>query len=109
MVKTSQLIKSMDYAYIRNDKQVKEVGLSRGDVVLVTGVKVAPIKKDDPYLQRVFVHVVKVNEDDGYHFIPSEGNDHKIVLMDPRSLDKLGEEGQEFYKECLTKQYESSD
>lgn len=102
------MIKSLDYAYIINDKDLKHVGLNRGQLVLVTGLKPAPIKKDDPYLQRIFAHIIPVDKD-GLHHIPKEDNDNMIYLVDPRSLEKVNEKTQEELEEALRHQYGQED
>lgn len=101
-------LKTMDYAFVVNDKKIKAQGFKRGDVVLVTGLKVVPAKRDDPYLQRVLIHVIKVNSETGEHYLPSEKNEHLIYFVDPRSFEKLGESKQEFYSRALEDQYAGS-
>lgn len=98
------MINSMDYCTIVSDKRMKDSGLFRGDTVLVTGVKAAPISKNDLYLQRIFVHVVKV-EKDGTHLLPLETNDYKVYLVDPRNLQKVDEETTERLQDALKRQY----
>lgn len=98
------MIKPMDYCLVVNDKTMKGSGLFRGDAVLVTGLKVAPVSKKDPYLQRIYAHVIKVAQD-GHHFVPSEDNDNMIYLVDPRNLEKLPEDDQTFLGGKLVAQY----
>lgn len=79
------LVRPSNYYTITSDKKLKGSGLRRGDYVLVTNLKVVPIKKDDPYLQRVYAVVLKV-EPDGTHLVPGDLNDYSIYLVDPRNL-----------------------
>lgn len=94
---------AMDFAIVVNDKKMKGSGLSRGDMVMITGLKPAPVKKSDPYLQRIFVVSVKVDE--GKPLVPKDGNDYKAYLIDPRNLEKLPEDKQEQLKEDLKHLY----
>ena len=98
------MINSGDYVYIVNDKKLKGSGLDRGDVVYVTGTKVAPVSAKDPYLQRVYIHCIFVKHN-GEHLVPKEDNDHVLYLIDPRNVEPLDEEGTEFYRQKLKEQY----
>ena len=98
-----EIIKSMDYCRVITAKKMKGSGLEQGDVVLVTGTKVVPAKKTDPYLQRIYVFVIRVLEGD--HQIPSEKNGYKAWLVDPRNLEKLPLEETEQFKDSFEKQY----
>lgn len=98
------MIKPMNYAQVVSDKHLREVGIRNGDYVLVTGLRPAPIKKDDPYLQRIFAHVIKVDVD-GTHHMPAEDNDNMIYLVDPRNLQVVDENVQSEFEQVLAKQY----
>lgn len=97
------MIKTYDYCYVVNDDQLKEVGIYRGQLVMVTGLKPAPIKAGDPYLQRIFAHAILVDKD-GTHRLPDNGNDYRIYLLDPRNLEKVQEVQQKELVEALIKQ-----
>ena len=97
-------LKQMDYCVVINDKKLKGSGLYRGDILWVAGTKVAPTKKSDPYLQRVFIACVKVVG--GEHLLPSEGNDHKVYIVDPRNTERLSEEEAAALKQQLFDQHD---
>jgi hypothetical protein len=106
MMKTGNMpdrIENMDYARVVSAKKMKGSGLERGDVVLVTGLKPSPVVRSDPYLQRIYVLVVKVVE--GEHQLPNEDNDYKVYLVDPRNLEKVNEEEKDELTSQLHKQY----
>lgn len=96
-------IRSMDYCDVVSSKGMKGSGLSVGQVVLVTATKVVPEKRNDPYLQRVYVLCMLV--EDGVHLVPKEGEDHMQYLIDPRCLERVSEERAEEYREMLREQY----
>lgn len=81
---TTTPIKSMDFCLACSNKGLKKSGINSGDVLLVVGVKPAPAKRSDPYLQRIYVVVVKVVE--GIVQIPKEDNEYKAIVVDPRNL-----------------------
>lgn len=83
-------LRVMDYCKVVSDKKLKGSGLQRGDRVLITSVKPVPAKKSDPYLQRLVVVVLKVEEEQV--LVPKDGNEHKAYLVDPRNLEKVPEE-----------------
>ncbi|MCA9380669.1 hypothetical protein KC678_00195 [Candidatus Dojkabacteria bacterium] len=93
----------MDYCWVVSDKKMKGSGLKKGDLVLVTGTKVAPISKIDPYLQRIFVITVLVK--DGEIRLPKSDNHYRAYLVDPRNLEKVDEDTQKWAEENLKKQY----
>ena len=84
------MIGTWDYCYIVSDKKMKGSGLSRGDIVLVTGTKSVPATKKDPYSLRTYVIVVKV--EDGLPCIPKDDNEHRAWVVDPRNLEKVEDE-----------------
>lgn len=91
MTKQFNMLNVMDYAYVVNSKKLKDSGLEVGQILMVSAIKPAPVKKSDPYLQRIYVLCAKVDEE-GVHQIPTEDNDYSMYLVDPRSLQKVGEE-----------------
>lgn len=84
------MIKPMMYCHVVSDKNMQGSGLHNGQILLVTGTKVAPIKQNDPYLQRIFVTAVKVDKD-GTHHLPGEDSDAAIYVVDPRNLEPVNE------------------
>lgn len=98
------MINTGDYVFIVNDKKLKGSGLSRGDEAYVTGVKVAPVSAKDPYLQRIYIHVITVDRG-GVHNVPKEDNDNKLYLIDPRNVEKVPEERAAFLRDALAQQY----
>lgn len=102
-------IHTMDYGTIATNKGMKGSGLMAGDIILVIGDKVLPVKRSDPYLQRVYVLCVKVTKE-GFHEIPNnsvgEGdNGYRTYLIDPRNITKLVEDDQEALRKKLELQY----
>ena len=107
------MIRPDRYAQAVSRKGLKGSGIGVGDYVYVTDLKPVPILKDDPYLQRIYALVIKVNKDTGVHEIPDtrvdEGsNDYKIYLVDPRALELLNEEESNRMRERLTELYETT-
>jgi len=102
-MKIGDMIKPMDYCWVISDKKMKGSGLYRSDMVMVTGVKPVPASKKDLYLQRLLVIVVKV--DDEKVLIPSQDNDYRAYLVDPRNLEKVDEETLAWAQDNLKNQY----
>ena len=94
----------MDYVFIASEKKLRGSGLSRGDVLLVTGTRSVPASRRDPYLTRELIVCVRVNED-GEHYIPKQENEYKAYLIDPRNVDKVPDEAQAFLSGKLKEQY----
>lgn len=99
-------INTMDFCWVLSDKKMKGSGLVRGDLVLVSGLKVVPASTKDPYLQRVLCVVILV-KDDKLH-LPSEDNDYKAYLVDPRNLGKVDEDTLKWAHQLLNDQYGST-
>lgn len=93
----------MDFARVVSDKKMKGSGLSRGDVVFIASRKELPILHNDPYLLRIYVIVAKVV--DGLPQLPREDNDHLMITVDPRNLEKVNEEELKTYARNLTEKY----
>lgn len=93
-------IQPMDVCTIVSAKKLKGSGLEVGDSVLVTGTKVLPETRSDPYLQRVYV-VVMAFDRDGHLQVPREDNDFKAVLVDPRNLEIQDDDSTEFYRAMI--------
>jgi hypothetical protein len=91
-----EAINVMDYGVVVSKKKLKETGaevgnyLSPGDLVLVAAKEFVPFSAADPYLQRMYVSVIKVV--DGEHQLPNEKNDYLVFKIDPRSLEKVTDE-----------------
>lgn len=92
-------LKTMDYCRVVSDKKLKDSGLIRGDRVLITSIKPVPAKKSDPYLQRLIVVVLKVEDDKV--LVPKDGNEYKAYLVDPRNLEKVSDEERAKLEESL--------
>lgn len=85
-------IKTMDFGRVSSNRKLRGSGLSAGDLVMVYAIGVAPAKKNDPYLQRVYVTVLKV-DDDGT--LPGViGQERAGITLDPRNLTKVEENEQ---------------
>lgn len=97
------IIKDMDYARIVSDKKLKGSGLTKGDLIMVMANKVVPVKKSDPYLQRIVSIVARVV--DGKVLIPSSKSDNKAYVIDPRNLEKVSEDEEKELKQLLEEQY----
>ena len=105
------MIRAGTYCSVSSRKGLKGSTLEAGDYVYVTDLRVAPVKKDDPYLQRVFVMVVKVDSTTGYHEIPDNkmgenSNEHKIYMVDPRKLSVLPDDEAKRMVDLLNKAYD---
>ena len=108
-----QLLKPMDYARVVTRKGIKGSGLDIGQIVMVMGMKVLPVTKSDPYLQRIYAVCLLVTED-GEHLVPNpedkdKDNGNRSYLLDPRQLDKLPDDAQDELKVKLEEQYDSTD
>lgn len=97
------MIKTWDVCRVVSRKKVDQSGLNVADIVMVSAIKPAPIKKNDPYLQRIYVLVMKIAE--GGIQIPSEDNDYRAYLVDPRALEVLNEDETLFYKGLIQNQF----
>lgn len=94
----------MSYVQVVSDKKLKGSGLERGDILLVTGTKLVPASRQDPYLMREILVTVYV-EPNGNHHIPNSKSDYQAYLIDPRSVTKLNAELSAELNEHLVKQY----
>lgn len=94
------MLNDMDFAYVVRDKKLDNTPLSRGDIVLLISHKVVPSSSKDPYLLRKLFVVVGLGEDN-LPLIPSNKNEHKAYLLDPRCLEKVDHDLQEQLKEKL--------
>ena len=108
------MIKANTYCQAVSRKGLKGSTIGVGDYVYVTDLKVAPISRADPYLQRVFVLAFKVDKETGHHMIPDtktseDSNQYKVYLIDPRSLEPLSEEETERMQEAIRRDYGGGD
>lgn len=90
-------IRTMDFCVTSSRKGLRGSGLEVGQEVVVVGTRPLPVKRNDPYLQRVY-SVVMVVTDEGIA-VPNNGegeedNGNRSYLVDPRCLTKLVEERQ---------------
>lgn len=79
----TKLIKAGDFCYVITDKFV-EYGVPEGDVVYVIGHRAIPEDENDPYTQRVKFFVHRTDDDNHVLF-------DNVYIMDPRSIEKVGE------------------
>ena len=85
-IDTSRYIRTGDFCEIVSDK-FDELGVKRGHIVYIAGLKAIPENEADPYTQRIkfFSHLV----DNGGHI-----HADKLYLMDPSSLLKVSKSKQ---------------
>lgn len=106
------MIKAGTYCVAVTRKLLKGSTIEVGEYVYITDLKAVPIKKNDPYLQRIYGLAIKVDKDTGYHEIPDnrvgeDTNGHKIYLVDLRGMEILsGEETSRMVQE-LNRSYEN--
>ena len=105
MKKIGEPINSMDFCYVINDKKLKGSGLVRGDIVMVAGTLVVPASAKDPYLHRVLVRVILIKENKLLSDITNE--EHKLYIVDPRNLEKIVGDKEEWLKTSLRTQFET--
>ncbi len=97
------MIETMDYATIISAKRMKGSGLSAGQEVMVVGTRMLPQKRSDPYLLRLYVIVVLLDDATKFPLIPNGVNEHKSWLVDPRNLEKFPLEKQQLYQKMAEK------
>lgn len=85
MVKTGDFCKVVD-------NSCESDGIPKGTVVYIAGLKVLPIDKTDPYIQKIFpiVNVMK-----------GKVLDTELCLMNPSCLKRLGPASQKQYNSQL--------
>lgn len=83
-------LRPFDFATVASRRGVRNSGLKVGETVFVSSIKPLPEKRNDPYLQRIYVLCLRMS-DEGDVLIPGEGNDHQQYLVDPRALEKVSE------------------
>ena len=94
----------MQFAVVVSDKRTRQIGIEKGDIVMVIGLDRAQITASDPYLERVFARVVRYV--DGQVQIPNETeNDYVAYMLDPRNLEWVGDEMQSEFEKRLSEQY----
>lgn len=96
-------MKAMTFATVVSDKKLKYVGMRKGDEVLIMSAKDVAFKKGDPYLKRTLFIVAKVV--DGSPQIPSDRNEYKSYVVDPRSLESVSEQRSKELFELLNEEY----
>lgn len=97
-------VKPLDFCRVVGRKKLKGSGVELGETVYVVSLKPAPEKKSDPYLQRIYVLVLKVTPE-GEVLVPKDNNDFKAILMDPRNLEVLEDKDVQHIKEKLAERY----
>ncbi len=93
----------MKFAKVVGGKKLKGSGLTNGDEVLVVATKDVAFKKNDPYLKRTLMVTARI--EDGIPMLPKEGTDHKVIVVDPRSLELVSEEREKVLLENLNTKY----
>ncbi len=94
--------------YIASAKKLKGSGLEVGQEVYVASLKALPVKKSDPYLQRVYAVVMKI--EDGKLLMPNEfegekDNGYRSYIVDPRNLEPLGDDKVKEITSSIEEQY----
>lgn len=109
-----KLIKSMDFCRVVSNKIMKQPKTSvdqsgaesweikSGMVVLVVGPRALPLSKSDPYTQRIYFGIVPVINNEVKH-------DYEVLIVDPKSLEKLTGNELDEHQEMLQKQFNPSD
>lgn len=75
-------IKPFYFARLNHNKLEKDHGIAKGDVVFVAAAKAFPLSEEDPYTQRIFFFVQKVEE-------MKIDDESGFYIVDPVSLDPL--------------------
>ena len=106
------MIKAGTYCVAVTRKLLKGSTIEVGDYVYITDLKAVPVKKDDPYLQRIFGLAIKVDRSTGYHEIPDnrvgeDTNGHKIYLVDLRGMEILSDEEARRMVKAMNESYEN--
>lgn len=91
--KIGKLLHEGDLCYIQNN-DYEQYGLVRNDVVVIFGSRAIPIDEDDPYLQRVFFGVAKVDAEAG-----DISYDTGLIIIDPNALRKVTKKKQDEWEE----------
>lgn len=97
------VIRVWDVCRVVSRKKTDQSGLVVGETVLVSSIKPVPIKRGDPYIQRIYVLVMRVTKQ-GIQ-IPAEGNEYRSYLVDPRALEVLPEGEAAEFKRFIRQQY----
>lgn len=100
----SKLLSVNDFALVVSSKKMKGSGLNNGDVLLISGIRPAPVSVKDPYLQRIYVIALRFIN--GLLQVPTDENEFKAYMVDPRNLERLPDEEQAVLTDKLRKQYE---
>lgn len=83
--------------------KLREFGIKSGDEVMVLSYKTAPASADDPYLERKYALVVRV--EGGEVMLPSDNNDYRAYLVDPRNFESLSDERVKTLNSDLRRQF----
>lgn len=78
----NNLLRPFHFATINHNKLEEEHGISEGDVVFLAAAKAFPISEEDPYTQRIFFFIQKL--EDG-----KIDDDSGFYIVDPNSLTCL--------------------
>ncbi len=91
------------FTFAKVISRIKGSGLEVGETVFVSSARNLPEKRSDPYLFRVYVYVLKL--EDGLVLLPGSDNDHAQYIVDPRKLSPLDEEEAKPFLERLWEVY----
>lgn len=104
-MKETSHIQTGDICLLVNDKKVKGSGLNRGDEFYIGATKVLPVKKSDPYLQRIYVIGFRIEGDVPQIPTSDEEDETKSFLLDPRNLQKCGKDRVKEVEEAIEKEF----
>lgn len=112
LMKTIQMtgnaaLNTTQFVHVVSDKELKEHGLYKGDILMIVAFKQVPIQGDDPYLSRHYALAARFV--DNVLQLPAEDNEYRIYLIDPRNVEYVGDDEQLRYEEMLNEQYGESD
>ena len=96
----SKLIQSGHFCKIKNNN-LKDSGLNKNDLVYVAGHKAIPEDLHDPYTQRIKFIINKLEDN---HVDLS-----KFMIVDPRSLKRVGEKDQKILHSIFVEDFESKE
>lgn len=96
------------FVFLVSRKNLKGSNLSVGEELMIISYTKTPAKRNDPYLERLWAVVVKLNEK-GLPILPSqdkEDNAHSYIV-DPRHLQIVSKERGKELNKILIDHYET--
>lgn len=91
------MINRGDFVKVSTD-DLETDGYARGTLFFVANMQALPITEEDPYLQRLFACVHKVEQNWSL-------NTTMIALVDPKNLEKVDDETKELYISMVEAHY----